>query len=193
MKHVIYLCAVVFLMASCGKKKESKNIIVSKKQETRAPAKKEKMEPVDYTWNVEWGGSTYTVLVHRFPDESLPMVEDEYGNKYYDNRITIKVTRKDGSEFFNKTFTKNDFSHCLDDNFRKNGALLGLIFVESVGDDLKFGGSVGSPDPLSDEYIPLVMKLNRMGTIHVYRDAELDGSAPSSPNDVGDSFDDDGV
>ena len=151
------------------------------------------MEDVDYNWSVDWVGSTYTVFVHRFADESLPMVEDEYGNKYYDNRVSVKVIRKDGSEFFNKTFSKTDFSSCLDDNFRRNGALLGLLFVEAVGDDLKFGGSVGSPDPLSDEYIPLVMKLNRMGTVHVSRDTELDGAVPSSPNSAGEMADDDGV
>ena len=67
------------------------------------------------------------------------------------------------------------------------------IYMEAVGDDLKFGGSVGSPDPLSDEYIPLVMKLNRMGTVHVSRDTELDGAVPSSPNSAGEMADDDGV
>ena len=180
-------------IAACGKKQESRNIIVSKQQVTQAPKKQEKMEDVDYNWNVDWVGSTYTVFVHRFADESLPMVEDEYGNKYYDNRVSVKVIRKDGSEFFNKTFSKTDFSSCLDDNFRRNGALLGLLFVEAVGDDLKFGGSVGSPDPLSDEYIPLVMKLNRMGTVHVSRDTELDGAVPSSPNSAGEMADDDGV
>lgn len=193
MKRIAFLCVVAFLIAACGKKQESRNIIVSKQQVTQAPKKQEKMEDVDYNWNVGWVGSTYTVFVHRFADESLPMVEDEYGNKYYDNRVSVKVIRKDGSEFFNKTFSKTDFSSCLDDNFRRNGALLGLLFVEAVGDDLKFGGSVGSPDPLSDEYIPLVMKLNRMGTVHVSRDTELDGAVPSSPNSAGEMADDDGV
>lgn len=193
MKRIAFLCVVAFLIAACGKKQESRNIIVSKQQVTQAPKKKEKMEDVDYNWSVDWVGSTYTVFVHRFADESLPMVEDEYGNKYYDNRVSVKVIRKDGSEFFNKTFSKTDFSSCLDDNFRRNGALLGLLFVEAVGDDLKFGGSVGSPDPLSDEYIPLVMKLNRMGTVHVSRDTELDGAVPSSPNSAGEMADDDGV
>lgn len=194
MRHIIFVCLVVLFMVSCGKKQESKNIIVQKPQVVQAAKKKEKMDPVSYEKPIDWVGSSYTVSVYRFPDEELPMVEDEYGNKYYDNRVTVKVTRKDGSEFFNRTFTKSDFSSCVDESFRRNGALLGLVFVEAKGDDLRFGGSVGSPDPLSDEYIPIVMWLNRMGTIRMQRDTELDGmSQPSQGGAVNNVDDEDGV
>ena len=194
MKHIIFVCLVVLFMVSCGKKQESKNIIVQKPQVVQAAKKKEKMDPVSYEKPIDWVGSSYTVSISRFPDEELPMVEDEYGNKYYDNRVTVKVTRKDGSEFFNRTFTKSDFSSCVDESFRRNGALLGLVFVEAKGDDLRFGGSVGSPDPLSDEYIPIVMWLNRMGTIRMQRDTELDGmSQPSQGGAANNVDDEDGV
>ncbi len=194
MRHIIFVCLVVLFIASCGKKQESKNIIVQKPQVVQAAKKKEKMDPVSYEKPIDWVGSSYTVSVYRFPDEELPMVEDEYGNKYYDNRVTVKVTRKDGSEFFNRTFTKSDFSSCVDESFRRNGALLGLVFVEAKGDDLRFGGSVGSPDPLSDEYIPIVMWLNRMGTIRMQRDTELDGmSQPSQGGAANNVDDEDGV
>ena len=194
MRHIIFVCLVVLFMVSCGKKQESKNIIVQKPQVVQAAKKKEKMEPVSYEKPIDWVGSSYTVSISRFPDEELPMVEDEYGNKYYDNRVTVKVTRKDGSEFFNRTFTKSDFSSCVDESFRRNGALLGLVFVEAKGDDLRFGGSVGSPDPLSDEYIPIVMWLNRMGTIRMQRDTELDGmSQPSQGGAANNVDDEDGV
>lgn len=194
MRHIIFVCLVVLFMVSCGKKQESKNIIVQKPQVVQAAKKKEKMDPVSYEKPIDWVGSSYTVSVYRFPDEELPMVEDEYGNKYYDNRVTVKVTRKDGSEFFNRTFTKSDFSSCVDESFRRNGALLGLVFVEAKGDDLRFGGSVGSPDPLSDEYIPIVMWLNRMGTIRMQRDTELDGmSQPSQGGAANNVDDEDGV
>lgn len=194
MRHIIFVCLVVLFMVSCGKKQESKNIIVQKPQVVQAAKKKEKMDPVSYEKPIDWVGSSYTVSISRFPDEELPMVEDEYGNKYYDNRVTVKVTRKDGSEFFNRTFTKSDFSSCVDESFRRNGALLGLVFVEAKGDDLRFGGSVGSPDPLSDEYIPIVMWLNRMGTIRMQRDTELDGmSQPSQGGAANNVDDEDGV
>ena len=194
MRHIIFVCLVVLFMVSCGKKQESKNIIVQKPQAVQAAKKKEKMDPVSYEKTIDWVGSSYTVSIYRFPDEELPMVEDEYGNKYYDNRVTVNVTRKDGSEFFNRTFTKSDFSSCVDESFRRNGALLGLVFVEAKGDDLRFGGSVGSPDPLSDEYIPIVMWLNRMGTIRMQRDTELDGmSQPSQGGAANNVDDEDGV
>ena len=174
------LCTLAALVVACGKKRDDKNIIVKKQTVSKAPIKTEKMEDVDYEKNVDWVGSVYKVSVRRFCDESLPVVEDEYGKKYYDNKITIQVTRKDGSDFFNRTFTKGDFSSCLNDDFRKNGALLGLVFTEADGDNLKFAGSIGSPDQLSDEQIPVVLILNRMGTVSIKRDNLLD--TPSSPD-----------
>lgn len=49
------------------------------------------------------------------------------------------------------------------------GALLGIVYVKAEGDYLYFAASVGSPDVTSDEYVPLVLKISRMGSISISR------------------------
>jgi len=117
------------------------------------------------------------VFVQRKADESLPLADDGQGNKYYDNRITVKVTRKDGSEFFNRTFSKDDFDAYVDPLYKKNSALLGIVFDKAEGDYLVFAASVGSPDRMSDEYVPLVLKISRFGDVRISKDTQMDTGA----------------
>ena len=172
--------ATATICVSCGHKPETQNIIAKKPQKT---VKKEVMKVGDYsqTRNVEWLGSEYAVAVNREADTSLPLVDDGAGNKYYDNRISVKVTRKDGTTFFSRTFTKSDFAQYVDEPYQ-GGALLGIVLDKAEGDCLYFAASVGSPDTMSDEYVPLVMRIGRTGQVSISKDTQLDtgSDAPSS-------------
>ncbi|MBR1621347.1 MAG: DUF4738 domain-containing protein [Prevotella sp.] len=176
MKRNLFITSllVTTFLVSCDKKEETNDIIIEKKE--LAPVKKnmQSMESMDYSQDINWVGSTYKIYIHRESDGNLNKVKDESGTVYLDNKINIKVCRNDGSEFFNRTFTKNDFKSCLDQKRRNNGALLGLMFSTVEGNDLVFEGSVGSPDPMSDEFIPIVMKLNKMGSVNIERSTTLD-------------------
>ena len=66
----------------------------------------------------------------------------------------------------------------------KNSALLGIVLVEPQGDNLVFGASVGSPDALSDEYIPLVLTISRMGDVGIKKDTQLDSTSPEEDEGV---------
>lgn len=178
--------AVALLVSSCGKKEESNNIIIKKKVEL-SPRKKAtaQMDAFVYTKEVQWVGSTYTIKINRAADKSLPVVADESGSKYYDNRITLTVVRQDGSTFFTRTFSKEDFRSVLGNDYTHDGILLGLMYTETLQDDLKFVASVGSPDPLSDEHIPMIVTLNRMGSVRIAKDRNLEGAEPmnQAPDD----------
>ena len=80
---------------------------------------------------------------------------------------------------FKRVFTKADFLSYIDSGTKKHGALLGIVYVEAEGDWLFFAASVGSPDVTSDEYIPMVLKISRMGAVSISKDTQLD-SAPSA-------------
>jgi len=88
----------------------------------------------------------------------------------------VKVVRPDGSEFFCKTFKKEDFASQTTEDYLKKSAMLGIVFEKAEGDNLIFAASVGSPDVLSDEYIPLVITLSRMGNVNIQKDTRLDSS-----------------
>ena len=170
----IVLLAVLSLMMMSCKEKKTPTVIIAPKPVQEVRKDPSRMQEINQEMNVDWIGKTYKVVIRRVSDESLQMVQDESGTKYFDNVITLKVIRPDGTEFFSRTFKKDDFSNYLDEKTRKNGALLGIVLDRAEGDNLIFAASVGSPDRLSDEYVPMVMTLSRMGNVSIKNDTELD-------------------
>ena len=160
-------------VGGCKEKKQTTDIITTKPK-VEAPKPVQEIGDYDQDVTVDWGGSNYTVRMQRLADRSLPIVDDGLGNRYFDNQITVRVTRNDGSEFFARTFKKSDFSTYIDGSFDKNCALLGIVFDKVEDGVLRFAASVGSPDKASDEYIPLVLKISRSGSVSISKDTQFD-------------------
>jgi len=176
---IVLAFGVLMGVVACKEKKQN-DVIITTKPVPEAKKPTQKVGDYETTTPVDWVGSTYQVLVERKADESLPLADDGQGNKYYDNRITVKIVRKDGSEFFNRTFVKEDFSAYVDALYKKNSALLGIVLDRAEADYLVFAASVGSPDKMSDEYVPLVMKVSRFGDVKISKDTQLDTMSEGS-------------
>ena len=175
MRKAVYnvlFCAMAMLVVSCTEKPKSDNIIVHKRAKVQKKST-QAMSGYEDKRNVEWLGSMYKVCVERKSDTSLPLTSDEMGNSYYDNSITVRVLRSDGSVFFERTFLKTDFTQYISDVYAK-GALLGVVFDCVENESLRFAASVGSPDKMSDEYEPLVVKVSRTGDVSIAKDTKLD-------------------
>jgi hypothetical protein len=168
---MLLLAGMVVVLAACGGKKKSNDIIAPRIVKVQ-PKEPIRMQPYLDERKVEWIGKTYFVTIGRQPSDSLPMVKDETEQKYVDNVFSLKVSRKDGSVFYTRTFTKKALTQYLDDDFNKTGVFEGLVFDKAEGDYLFFGASVGHPQ--SDEYIPLVFRLSRMGELTIKRDTQMD-------------------
>ena len=168
---MVMATGLMLSMVACSEKKKSTDII-TQRVETVKPQGPERMQEYDNTSDVAWIGKQYKVNVHRQPADSLPMVKDETGQKFVDNVITVSVLRADGSRFYSHKFTKNDFLKYLDDDYSQTGILEGLVFDKADGDFLEFAASVSHPH--TDEYIPLVVKLSRMGQLTIQRDTQMD-------------------
>jgi hypothetical protein len=173
MKKIQLLAALLMavLAISCGKKKESKDIIVPTAEVVK-PKAPISMQPYSQQQEVEWLDKSYQVFINRVADDSLRMVQDETGQKFVDNRITLRVIRADGSVFFKKVFTKATFDAQLDDDYRQTGILEGLVFDKVDGNNLVFAGSVSHPQ--TDEYIPLVVTVSNFGNVTIKRDDQMD-------------------
>ena len=117
-----------FLLLGC-KEKKTTNVIIAPKPVVEKPQGPQRMGETNQRETVKWLGKNYTVEVKRAAADSLPKVKDESGKVYYDNLIRVKVLREDGSEFFNRVFSKKSFDGYLDENTRKSGALLGIVLV----------------------------------------------------------------
>ena len=173
MKKIQLLAALLMavIAISCGKKKESKDIIVPSVEVVK-PKAPISMQPYNQQQEVKWLDKSYQVFIDRVADDSLRMVQDETGQKFVDNRITLRVIRADGSVFFKKVFTKSIFDAQLDDDYRQTGILEGLVFDKVDGNNLIFAGSVSHPQ--TDEYIPLVVTVSNFGNVTIKRDDQMD-------------------
>ena len=173
MRKILPILSLAMLMAmTTGCKEEKKStIIITEKPKPVTPKKPQKMGDYEQSVKVEWMGNSYTVETKLTACDSLPMINDG-ANQYFDNVIVLRIVRPDGSVFYSHKFTKRDFDKCLTDNYRKNGALLGIVYVKSDSQFLYFTTSVGSPDKSSYDYIPLVLKVHRLGG-HCYEEPSL--------------------
>lgn len=190
MKKIICLSAFIlgFLFCmSCSEKKKS-NDIITKKVEAPKPSAPIKMQEYRQPTDVKWLDKNYQVVIERVPDDSLKMVKDETGQKFVDNRITLRIIRADGSVFFSRVFTKKAFESLLDDDYRRTGILEGLVFDRVEGTQLVFAASVCHPQ--TDEYIPLVLTVSNFGDVKIKLDSQMDthGESQQQPED-----DEDGV
>ncbi|MBR1504647.1 MAG: DUF4738 domain-containing protein [Prevotella sp.] len=165
----IAIVAAVLTVVACGEKKKNDNVIAPRVVK-KAPADPIKMQTYTNVNDIDWIGRKYHVAINRQPSDSLPMVKDETGQKFVDNVITLSVGRADGSIFYSKTFSKASFSDYLDADYWQTGILEGFVFDKADGDWLVFAASVCHPQ--TDEYIPLVVRLSRMGELSIKRDSQ---------------------
>lgn len=172
--NLIMVGCLALILVACGEKKKSNDIITERVEQ---PKPQEPIRQQPYSGNKEfsWIGRTYHLSIDRQPSDSLPMVKDEIGQQFVDNIITLVVSRQDGTKFYSHQFTKKDFDKYLDDDYRTTGILEGLVFDKADGDWLEFAASVSHPQ--TDEYIPLIVRLSRMGELSIKRDAQMDTNA----------------
>ena len=169
---IVFFCALAALVASCSEKKKKHDDIIAPKAEKPKLQAPVRMQDYNQATDIKWLGKDYQVVVSRTPDDSLRMVKDETGQKYVDNRISLRVIRADGSVFFNRSFTKAAFESLLNDDYRKTGVLEGLVFDRVEGNNLFFAASVGHPQ--TDEYIPMVVTVSNLGDVGIKLDNQLD-------------------
>ena len=182
------LLLVAVTIVGCSKKKQSTDIIAPK---VEAPKLQPPVKMQEYMQkrDVDWLDKTYVVEIRRTPGDSLPTVKDETGQQFVDNCIALRVVRADGSVFFSRVFTKADFVHLLDKDYRETGILEGLVFDKAEGNHLFFASSVCHPQ--TDEYIPLVVTVSNFGEVDMRLATQLDTNGGGTVGE--DPADDDGV
>ena len=187
------LCSV----AACKKERKSNDIITKMAPRPKVPTGPKSLSDFKYEKKVEWMGGTYTITIHRYADKDLELAVDEDGRKYYDNKVQLSIKRPDGTTFYDRTFTKNDFKEFTNNHYGEHGSLVGFMFDHAESDALRFGVSVGSPDPNSDEYVPMDFVIDKSCRVRISNATELDtGSdqdAPSKPKTEEEISEEEGV
>lgn len=168
----IIISSLLAAAVGCKEKKDQQVIIIKKPKVVKAE-KPQKMGDQSQSTPVKWMGSSYTVEITRTAVDSLPLATDGV-KRYYDNSIVVRVVRADGSTFFNHKFLKSNFKSYVDASYYDGGALLGVAYEKTEGNQLLLGASVGSPDRASDEYVPLIIKIDNFGNYTIEKDTKAD-------------------
>lgn len=147
---------------SCKQKVQDENIIVDKVVTKKIEAN-QKMEDSEQNGSFQWiKGADYRYTIQRTASDSLPHVVN-HDIPYTDNTITLSIKRSNGSVFFTKTFTKENFSPVLPKQFMESGVLLSMNFNKVVDNEAFFVVSVGSPDENNEEFCYAQLVLDNYG------------------------------
>lgn len=138
------LCCVL-VITSCGSKQSDaqKNQADSSLVQANAEAPYADTD-LDNTTSAQLGGKTYSIRITRKADKALPIVTDDIGKKYYDNRVDVVITCN-GEDFFSKSYTRESFAAHLSSDETQGAVLLGMAFdsVKSDNHAIYLGAQVG--------------------------------------------------
>lgn len=167
---LISLCAIV----ACSDKKQSQTIITHKPKKEQARPVQKIGDYKDSTF-VTWNNEVYKVVIIRKADNQLPIVKDDNGIKFYDNSITVKIAKRaNGQVIFEHVFTKSDFAKYLDESFKQENVLQGVVFDEIEDNNLLLVGSVGAGDKSNDEFVPFKIKISKGGTMTIEKSSKME-------------------
>ncbi len=91
------------------------------------------------------GSDIYTYDIVREPDDSLPMVTNDWGTTK-DNTITLTLTRN-GRKYYSQMFTKRMFQSSIDASLYESSILDGIRFLRNEkGQGMVFSLAVSEPN-----------------------------------------------
>ena len=153
MRNVFYfwICIAMWLLSACS----------SQKKEDRGDIQVLMKDSVD---------ANQSSVVRR-PDDSLPVVINEQGDKFVDNSITLRIT-SGGKSIVDKVFTKESFASLVDAKFMKHSILEGLVYDKTTPQGIVYAASVCYPQ--SDLYIPLSITVSADGKISLAKEELLE-------------------
>lgn len=182
MKNLFYMLAcvsVLFLSACSSQSKSEKKDVQALMQDSAKAAGPQRMQVSDVKATFNYQGKEYQSSVLRQPDESLPMVKNEQGEKFVDNRITLRLTCG-GKQIVDKVFTKESFASLVDAKFMQYAILEGLVYDQTTPQGIIYAASVCYPQ--SDLYLPIRLTITSDGKISMAKEELMDDYQPDSIN-----------
>ncbi|TCO96054.1 uncharacterized protein DUF4738 [Bacteroides heparinolyticus] len=182
MKKIVYTlaCASIISLAACSSqdknKKEDLQTLQQNSTEVSAP---QRMQVSDIKTAFTYKGKEYQSSVLRIPDETLPIVKNEQGEKFVDNRITLRISCE-GKQLVDKAFTKESFASLIDAEFMKNSILEGLVYDKTTPEGMIYAASICYPQ--SDLYVPIRLVVTTDGKISMTKEELMEDYQTTSIN-----------
>lgn len=182
MKNLFYMLAcvsVIFLSACSSQNKKEKDDAQALMQDSVKAAGPQCMQVSDVKATFNYQGKEYQSSVLRQPDESLPIVKNEQGEKFIDNRITLRLTCG-GKQIVDRVFTKENFASLVDAKFMQYAILEGLVYDQTTPQGIIYAASVCYPQ--SDLYVPIRLTITSDGKISMAKEELMEDYQPDSIN-----------
>ncbi|MBQ7634218.1 MAG: DUF4738 domain-containing protein [Bacteroidaceae bacterium] len=154
MRNIVITALLICLaagVASCGSKdKQETDEARAPKAEVFDNAKGPQQEDMTNTYDLKVGGKAYQVTVHRVSDTEKPALKDDFGDEFFDNRISVTIQR-DEETIVQRDFSLESFESYIPAKHKGKVVLQGMAPDEgrSTQQGIVFGVSVGMPG--SDE------------------------------------------
>lgn len=172
MKYITLFLAS-YMLIGCGQKEQQPKYIIVK-DEPQIEKRVDIISSEGYTTNdvIEWHGNSYSYHIEKYADKNLPVVKNEDGQKFYDNKIELEIKCDNGSTFFSRTFQKSSFEQYMPKSFVTKGIMEGLVFDKTDENGrMRFVASVAYPQ--TDEYILFSVLLGKDKSITIARDNSM--------------------
>ncbi len=178
MKKVSYLYAFAGIAGMClfscqagGEKSEAQATSQEESWTISETTALQRMTASEVTKIITYQGKTFHSTVVRTPDESLPIVLNEQGDKFVDNRISLHITCE-GKSIVNRTYTKEDFAPLVNATFLKHSILEGLVYFDTTSQGMRFIANLCYPQ--TDLYVPVRLTITSDGKIAMEKIEQLE-------------------
>lgn len=174
MNKLLYLLSCCFLavLTACNsgnKKTEEKSLLLM--QDSVDARGLQRMQVSKAEVDIKFKGKDYHSFISRTPDEDLPLVKDERGNKFVDNKIQLRLTRGN-EQIFNMTFTKKNFASIVGGDFLSKSILEGMVYNKTTPQGIVYAASVCYPQ--TDLYVPISITITADGKMTMEREELLE-------------------
>ena len=169
----------LLFLSSCTQQKTETQVTVQTEEETVEEVRS--LLPFSHTDTLMQGSHKVLYTITSQPDDELPIVVDEDGLKYKDNRYKLFIT-KDGNTLFEHSFSKADFKSQLSEGFQKYGIMDGMRFNYAEDGKLYFNTCVSYPE--SDMSCPFILTIGPDGSYTITPDTTIDEDFPPAPDQV---------
>lgn len=173
MKTVRYIVlgAAALLVVACTSRNRNGDEVQVLMQDSVAASAPQRMQVSDTEVTITYKGREYNSSVVRRPDDRLPVVKNEQGEKFVDNSIALRITCG-GKQIVNRVFTKENFASLVDAQFMKHAILEGLVYDKTLPQGIVYAGSICYPQ--TDLYIPFRLTVSADGEISMAKEELLE-------------------
>ena len=171
MKKIFYIIIALVVLIAVGvavyvsffsEEEETEEIVVDKVIE-KPQSGPQKMNDDRVSSDITWiSNARYSYTITRHSSENLPKVTN-HDDVYFDNTVDLVVKRADGTVFFEKTYSKENFAPALPKQVYDAGVLLGMSFEKAENNKLYFVVSIGSPDESVEEFYYVQLIIDNFG------------------------------